>query len=65
MKYLKVKRDAYDYFSKYGVVKDELITEKERNRLCPYIKEDIFEPVNINKNRTFFNFGVRLEMKGD
>ena len=63
MKYYRVRRDAYDYFNKYTVVKNELLTEKERNKKARYIKDDIFEEVEINKNKTYFNFGVRREIK--
>lgn len=63
MKYYRVKRDAYDYFNKYGVVENELLTEKERNTKVRYLKDDIFEVVNINKNNTFFSFGVRFECR--
>lgn len=63
MKYYKAVRDAYDYFNKNGVVENELLTEKERNRKVPYISDYVFNIVEISKNKTFFNFGVRLEIK--
>ena len=42
MKYFRAKRDAYDYFSKYGVVEGELLTAKERNSRCPYLQDCVF-----------------------
>ena len=55
--------DAYDYFSKYGVIENELLTVKERNKKCPYLMDIIFEPVNISKRNIFWSFGVRFECK--
>jgi len=63
MKYYKAKKDTYDYFNKYAVIENELLTEKERNTKARYIKDDLFEIVEINKNKTFFSFGVRFECK--
>ena len=63
MKYYRARRDAYDYFSKYGIVKNELLTEKERNTKVRYIKDDLFEVINIPKTKTFFSFGCRFEIK--
>jgi len=63
MKYYKAKKEAYDYFNKYTVIENELLTEKERNTKARYLKDDIFEIVEINKNKTFFSFGVRFECK--
>ena len=60
MKYYKVVKDGYDYFSKNAVVQNELLTVKERNRLVPYLSEDHFQEIEISKQKTFFNFGVRL-----
>lgn len=63
MTYYRVKRDAYDYFSKYGVVAGELLTAKERGRRCPYLKDDLFEAVVISSRKTFTSFGVRKEVR--
>lgn len=65
MKYYKAIKEAYDYFNKMGTVKNELFTEKERNTKVRYLSDDVFEIVNISKNKTFFNFGCRFEMKGE
>lgn len=65
MKYLRAKRDAYDYFSKYGVVEGELLTVNERNRRCPYLQDCVFEEVKINRNDTFVNFGCRFQINRD
>lgn len=63
MKYYKVKKDIYDYFSKHAVIENELLTEKERNRKCPYLSDNVFEIVNIPKTKIFWNFGVRFECR--
>jgi len=65
MLYYKVKHDAYDYLNKYAVVKNELLTARERNIKCRYLSDDIFEPVNISKNNIFWFFGARFECGSD
>lgn len=62
MTYFKAKADAYDYFSKRGVVAGELLTAKERNSLVRYLSDDLFETVVIPKSKTFSSFGVRFEV---
>lgn len=63
MKYYRAKKDAYDYFSKLGIVENELLTEKERNRYVPYLQDCLFEEIEISRNDTFINFGVRFQVK--
>ena len=63
MLFYRVRRDAYDYFNKYAVIEGELLTEKERNRKARYLKDDIFQPVEISKQKTFWSFGCRFEIK--
>lgn len=64
MLFYKVRRDAYDYFNKYGVVKDELLTKRERDTKCRYLKDDVFEEVEVSKKKTFWSFGCRFEIVG-
>lgn len=63
MLYYRVRRDAYDYFNKNAAVKNELVTQKERDSKFRYLKDDVFEPVQISKKKTFWNFGCRFEVK--
>lgn len=63
MKYYKATADAYDYFNKNGIVANELLTERERHSRVRYILDYYFTVVDIPKNRTFKNFGVRFEIK--
>ena len=63
MKYYRAIADAYDYFNKNGIVENELLTEKERNSRVRYISDYYFTVVDIPKNKTFKNFGVRFEIK--
>ena len=65
MRYYKATKEAHDYFTGWTTVKDELVTEKERNTRFRYLKDTVFEPVEISRKRTFFSFGVRFEMKED
>ena len=61
MKYYKVKKEADQKRRKDGsiYVADELYTEKEAEKLN--LNTDFMQPVNINKNRTYFFFGARFE----
>lgn len=65
MKYYKARREAHDYFTGNTTVKNELLTERERNTLFRYLNDDIFQEVEISKKKTFMNFGVRFEIKGE
>ena len=60
MKYYVAMKDSYDYFNKFGVVKYELLTEKERNTKARYIADSVFQIMEINRSHTMWNFGVRL-----
>ena len=62
MLYYKAKKDAYDFFSKHSIVKDELLTVRERNRLVPFLSDSVFDAIVIPKTRTFTMFGVRKEI---
>lgn len=64
MKYYRVIRDSvHDYFTGYTTIKNELLTEKERNAKFRYLNDDIFEAVNVNRNKCFWCFGARFERK--
>lgn len=63
MLFYRAKREAYDYFNKNGMVEGELITQKERDSKFRYLKDDVFEAVDIPKNKTFWCFGARFEIK--
>ena len=64
MKFYKViKGDVYDRESGYTTVLEELVTEKERRKYFPSVKNDAFECVNISKSKIYFLFGARFELK--
>ena len=63
MLYFKALDDKYDYFTGHALVKNELVTPRERNTKYRYISDCYFRPVEVSRKKTFFNFGVRLEMK--
>lgn len=66
MKFYKVIcGDVRDHFSGYTTIKNELLTEKERNRKFRYLHDSVFEEVEINHNKTFWSFGARFEMEAD
>ena len=61
--YFKAKRDAMDYFNNYPVVKDELLTPKERHTAARYLDDSVFEIVEISQKKTYKYFGTRFENK--
>lgn len=65
MKFYKVVKDGYDYFNKNAVIKNELLTERERNTKVRYLSDDYFEPVEVSKKGTYYSFGVRFEMENN
>lgn len=65
MKFYKaIKGDVYDYLTGYATVKNELVTQRERDTKFRYLSDSVFEEVNVSKKRTFWNFGVRFECEG-
>lgn len=64
MKYYRVIiGDKHDYFTGYTTIKNELLTEKERNRKFRYLTDSVFEIVDISRKKTYFSFGCRFEMR--
>lgn len=64
MKFYRVTIDGkHDYFTGYTTIKNELLTEKERNTKFRYLSDSIFEPVEISKRKTFWSFGARFECR--
>lgn len=47
------------------LIANELYTERERNSLLPLVSAGAFERVEIPKNRTYWCFGARFELKND
>lgn len=63
MKYLKAIAEKHDYFTGYTTVKNELVTQKERDTKFRYLSDSVFEPVEISRRRIFWSFGCRFECK--
>ena len=63
MKYYQVKKEADQKRRKDGsiYIADELYTGKEAEKLN--LNTDFMQPVNINKNSTYFFFGARFQEK--
>lgn len=59
--YKVVQGDKHDYFTGYTTVKNELLTEKERNTKFRYLFDDVFHPVNVSRKKVYFMFGARFE----
>lgn len=60
MKYYRANRDAYDHFNKSSLIKGELCTPTERERLFRYISDECFDTVSVKKNETHIFFGARF-----
>ena len=63
MKYYRAIAEKHDYFTGNTTIKGELVTERERNTKFRYLGDDIFEPVEISKKKTFWSFGARFECR--
>ena len=63
MKYYKALTEKHDYFTGWTTVKNELLTEREKNTRFPHLYEYFYKPVEVNKNKTFFSFGCRFQYK--
>ena len=68
MKYFKAKKDIIRFTNSacYSLVKNELLTEREKENQFPCKNEDIekyFDIVEISKRKTFWNFGCRFAMR--
>lgn len=63
MKYYKVVADnKHDYFTGYTTIKNELLTEKERNTKFRYLMDDCFKVVEVSKKNIYWSFGARFEI---
>lgn len=64
MKFYKViKGDVNDYFTGYTTVKDELVTQRERDTKFRYLSDSVFKEVDVSKKKTYWFFGARFECK--
>ena len=61
MLFYKATKEAHDYFTGNTTIKNELLTQAERDTKFRYLKDSVFEVVNISKKKTFWNFGARFE----
>jgi len=61
MYYYKLKRDCFDHFTGHAFVKNELLTEHERNTKARYISDTLFDVFYWKRTNTFINFGVRFQ----
>lgn len=63
MLYYKAIKDGYDYFNKNSIIKNELLTVKERNSRVRYLSDSYFEIIEITKTKVFWSFGARFEKR--
>ncbi len=59
--YKVIKGDKHDYFTGYTTVKNELVTQRERDTKFRYLNDDCFQQVNVSKKNTYWFFGARFE----
>ena len=59
--YYRAKKDAYDWKTEFNLIKNELLTEKEKNIFCKNFSDNLFEKVQVKKTNTYFSFGCRFE----
>lgn len=63
IKFFKAITEKYDYGTGNTTIKGELLTAKERESKFRNLPDDFFEKVDVNRNKTFWLFGVRFECK--
>lgn len=61
MKFYKVNRQMFDYFTGNTAIEGELVTEKERSSKLRYLPDEIFTPVEVSKRNTVWIFGCRWQ----
>ena len=61
MLYYKAIKDGYDYFNKNALIKNELLTTKERNSKVSRLPDSYFQIIEIPKTKVFWSFGARFE----
>ena len=60
MKYYRAKKEMYDFIDNFTVVKNELLTAKERQQLVPALSDRVFDVIDTSKHNTFKMFGCRF-----
>lgn len=50
-------QDAYDFETGFVLVRDQLLTKKERTLKAKSIPDELFKVVDINRNKTHFFYG--------
>ena len=63
MLYYKAIKDGYDYFNKNAIIKNELLTTKERNSKVRYLPDSYFQIIDIPESRVLWSFGARFEKR--
>ena len=65
MRYYRVKPEydgKHDYFTGYTTIKNELLTERERNSKFRYLTDDVFEIVEVSRKKIYWMFGARFAL---
>lgn len=62
MLYYRARTDSYDPETKNYLVRNQLITETERNKYYPTRPDFLFKEIELPKFRTYFSFGARFEI---
>lgn len=65
MKFYRATREVHDYFTGYTTIKNELVTQREKDTKFMYLSDSVFEEVEVSKKKTYWFFGARFECKGE
>lgn len=65
MKFYRVTREVHDYSTGYTTIKNELVTQWEKDTKFRYLSDSVFEEVEVSKKKTYWFFGARFECKGE
>ena len=65
MRFYRVRKEAYDYFTGHTAIENELVTQKEKDTKFRHLSDSVFEEVEVSKKKTYWFFGARFECKGE
>lgn len=61
MMYYRSTAEMTDHFTGWTVIKNELVTDRERDKRFPNLPDYIFTRVKINSRDTYKTFGIRFQ----
>ena len=55
MRFYRVRKEAYDYFTGHTAIENELVTQKEKDTKFRHLSDSVFEEVEVSK-KNLLNF---------